>query len=37
MRLVVDKWGLIDPDTDKTIDEDDIPDINFSDTYYDEE
>lgn len=36
MRLVVDKWGLIDTDTDKVINEEDIPDVNYSDTQYDD-
>ncbi len=34
MRVVVDKWGLIETNTDKYIAEESIPDHNFSDTQY---
>lgn len=34
MRVVVDKWGLIETSTDKFIDPESIPDHNFSNTQY---
>lgn len=37
MRLIVDKWGLIETEHDRgNIEEDDIPDTNFSDIHHEE-
>jgi len=37
MRLIVDKWGLIESDPDRSeVREEDIPDMNFSDIQYED-